>query len=165
MDNVKRLNITSISEIVYCDREYYRGHVNDKLSEYRLFIVKSSVSGKTLEVYYGHRKLRDVLVAKSYPSGRDYPNNKLYLRLSCFGDFRDIFYKNSKGYLVELSQYLRIKEVKVDHSLFEVRWNTNDVSKMVILSIDDESSEFVNLVVSQLIEDVKEDSLTKWESL
>lgn len=163
MGNTRRLNVTSISEVIYCNLDYYNDHVNDELSEFRLFIVESP-GNSTLEVYYGSRKLRDTIVAKSYPSGRDYPSDKLYIRFDSSNNLRNLLYKRSNGEIVDLVKYLPIKEVRLDHSSFEVVWNTNDLTKLIVLSTDGSSSEFTDLVIDQLSEDLVEEFSVKWET-
>lgn len=165
MSSEKILNVTKISSIIKCSREYFEGTVfKDSLTEYQLFIVESP-SNSTLEVYYGSRKLKDFIVVDSYPSGRDYPNNKLYIRTSPDRVVRDLLYKTSRGKLINLSDQILIKEVSRDRSSLEVVWRDDIVTSLSVVSIDGQSTPIVTSVINNVVSQIQDDHTVKWERI
>lgn len=165
MSGNKVLNVTEISSIVKCSREYFEDTVfKEPLTEYQLFIVESS-SNSTLEVYYGSRKLKDVVVVDSYPSGRDYPGNKLYIRIDSIGSIRDLIYKNSEDKLVVLSDSIRIKEVRRDRSSMEITWSSNTLSRSLVVSIDDRPTQAVAEIIERVVSQIQDEYTIKWEKI
>lgn len=165
MSSEKILNVTEVSSIVQCSREYFEDTVfKEPLTEYCLFIVESS-SNSTLEVYYGSRKLKDIVVVNSYPSGRDYPNNKLYIRINTTGTIRDLIYKTSEGKLVVLTDDLLIKEVSRDHSSVEIIWSNDTPTSLVIVSVDGQATQIVADVVERSASQVQYKYSIKWEKI
>lgn len=165
MSNKKVLNVTEVSTIVRCSREYFEDTVyKEPLTEYRLFIVESS-SNSTLEVYYGSRKLKDLVVVDSYPSGRDYPNNKLYIRINSVGVVLDLLYKTPEGKLIVLSDHMLVKEVSSDHSSVKVVWRDNITTHLSVISVDGQSTQLVDTVVDKVVSQIQDEYTIKWERI
>lgn len=165
MASPKTINVTEVSDLLVCSRDYYESAVNDPLSEFKLFVVKSP-ENKTVEVYYGQRKLKDILVVESLPSGLEYPSNKLYIRISQSGQVKDLFYKTPDSRLISLSEKMLVKEVTYDHNSVRILWNDNREFNLSVLSVDGE----VTPLTISIAEKVKEladklDPEVVWKSI
>lgn len=159
-----KISVTEVTEIVRCTREYFELSLKEDASEYKLFIVESP-GNSTLEVYYGSRKLSDFLVVSSYPSGREYSNNKLYIRTNSVGDVCSLIYKTSDGKLVDLDSKIFVKEVTNDHSTIKVQWQSNATTELVILSSNGSPAEITSDLASKVVFLAEDKYSVKWKKI
>lgn len=93
MSTYRSQDLTKLSKIVSCDNETYKAMSNrvDPYYEMTMYLVNNGVnvteesssekSQLYTDVYYGSRKVSDIIVVESYPGDVEYPNNKIYLRV------------------------------------------------------------------------------------
>lgn len=86
-------DITKISQILMFDSiQEYESENFDHYSDTILSVI--SISEDNLVVYYGKRRLKNVIVDFSPPRLSEYPENKLYIQLELVQDDRKIFIKD-----------------------------------------------------------------------
>lgn len=145
----KIMNVTSISEIMYFESHQEWEEYNNSASydEYRLSIIKTADSiGKYLEVYYGSRRLTDILVVNSYPNSDEYPLNKIYIYVNKENleepEYRGFYYKYiDKDGLVQVATidlpYIRYVIRDFNKSLMTWLWDNGEEDTVVVLTDDD----------------------------
>lgn len=143
-----KFNVTNISKVVYLDSlKEYEDFLNSRpYDDFTLFIVKSS-DGQVL-VYYGHRRLKDVLVVDSgSPILPDSPVNKVYLSVGKKSDdeyfVKDIYYKYLSGprspRIAKFSkdrEYLKVYSEPSEDNLWTAKVVFSSEDEAVLLDID-----------------------------
>ena len=84
-DEVLRDDVTQITSVVGCDEDYYKNARDQSYDKYTLYLVNE---GETVndgtqaysDLYYGQRKVSEVVIVNDYPGNPEYPDDKIYIR-------------------------------------------------------------------------------------
>lgn len=162
-------DITKISQILMFESiQEYESEDFDHCSNTTLSVV--SISEGNLVVYYGKRRLKNVIVDFSPPRLSEYPENKLYIQLELVQDSRkvlikDIYYKYLKGMrdpkvATLSSDYLTVYLEPGEESLWTTTVSFSDGSSSTLVFADSDgnlSQSTVDSIKKSLEDRVKEE--------
>lgn len=168
MSSVKVLKATDISKIVACKDQDYFNSFDITTNEYTLYL---NLTQKGLYqqgvLYYGNRTLEDFVVINEYPTGRDYPPNKMYLVVS-ETKVRGIYYKVLEGtneIILKVADAV-VRGLTVQDSVLKVVWSDSTVCRYILFNEEGKlSSDVLDKIVSQISERVRGEVKSLWKPI
>lgn len=160
-------NGTKFCNIYSCTMEEYLKMKDDEYDEYNLYIVDVSPSP---QVYYGRRKLTDVLLVEDIPLSPNYPADKLYLQVKQ-NKVAGVYYKytdeDGKLQTAVLGQYFLREfspQIVEGQNTVKVVSEAYDASEFPVLDLEGQIGQ---KILDDIIEDFKVDpknKMLKWGS-
>lgn len=119
--------------------------------------------------YYGSRVLKDIIPTKGYPQGRDYPFNKIYVRLSDDeSQVEGIYYKtevDSREMIFQVAKPV-VRQVSQDSGYLEIQWSDNSICKYLVLDDSGSLSEDqVSQIISRVASTVRSRTRVVWREI